>query len=163
MTAEKDTVERYLAALEAKDVGAAADLVSDDLEFATPVEPLDKETFMRFMSGLFEGFPDWRFDHGPIDEKGEIASTRLRMTGTHTGTLDLPLPGLKPVAPTGKKVVLPEQRFDYTVRDEKIVRIEAEPLPHAGIIGTLEQIGVRLPPLFVMKGIAKVARLFRRA
>jgi predicted ester cyclase len=157
-----ETVERYFEALEAKDLAAISDIVADDLEFVTPVEPLDKQTFLDFLRGLFKAFPDWRFDHGPIEATGNTASTRLRMSGTHTETLELPMPGVKPVAPTAKKVVLPEQRFDYTVRGGKIVRIESEPVPHAGIVGTLEQVGVRLPPLLVMKAVARLARLRRR-
>ena len=155
------TVERCFEALDARDVDAIARVVSDDLAFVTPVEPLDKATFLRFMAGLFAGLPDWRFDHGSLDVRGDVVAVRLRMGGTHTRTLALPMPGLKPVAPTGKRVALPEQRFDYTVRDGRIVRIAGENIPHAGVIGLLEQVGVRLPPVWVMKLFATGHRLSR--
>lgn len=67
------------------------------------------------------------------------------------------------MGPTHKQVVLPEQSFHYTVRGVKIVRIEGDPEPHSGIIGTLEHIGVRLPPMWIMKIVVKAARLFRRS
>jgi len=158
-----ETVERYLDALNAHDVEAIERVVADELEFVTPVESLDKPTFLAFMRGLFDGLPDFRFDHGNLNERGDVASVDLRMSGTHTSTLELPLPRLKPQPATGTRVVLPEQRFDYTVRDGKIVRIEGEPVPHSGVIGLLEQIGVRLPPLWLMRFVARLRRRFRRA
>jgi predicted ester cyclase len=157
-----DSVRTYFEALDRRDYDAVAGLLSHDLEFVTPVESLDKPTFMEFIKGLLDAFPDWQFNHGQFEVEGDVVSTRLKMSGTHTETLTLPLPGLKPVAPTRKVVVLPEQTFHYTVRNGKITRIEGDPVPHSGIIGTLEQIGVRLPPIWVMKIVAKAAKLLRR-
>ena len=158
----RETVERYLSALQRHSLKEVEELLSDELEFVTPVETLDKQAFVEFIRGLFAGFPDWRFEHGPLFEDGEVVSTRLRMSGTHTGILDLPLPGLKPLDPTGKAVTLPEQRFDYVVAGARIIRIEGEPVPHAGVIGMLEQIGARLPPLWVMRVVSRVRRLLGR-
>jgi predicted ester cyclase len=157
-----ETVRRYFEAIDTHDVDGIEALVADSLAFVTPVEPLHKPTFLAFMRGLFEGFPDLRFEHGALEARGDVVSTRLRIHGTHTGTLALPMPGLRPVGPTGRRVVLPEQRFDYTVAGGRIVRIQGEPLPHAGVIGMLEQLGVKLPPVWVMKTVARVLRLFRR-
>lgn len=155
----EEVVTKYFRALEERDVDKVAGLLVGDFVFVNPVEPMSKEDFLRFMEGLFAGFPDYRFDHGDMRADGDVVTVGLRMSGTHTGTLDLPMPGLKPVPATGKKVVLPEQRFDYEVRDGRIATITPEPMPHAGIIGLLEQIGVKLPPLWMMKLVARAARL----
>lgn len=153
-------VRTYFQALEEHDVGKVAGLLSDDFAFVTPVEPMDRDDFLSFMQGLLAGFPDYRFNHSDARVEGKVVAVKLRMTGTHTRTLDLP--GLKPVPATGKRVVLPEQRFAYAVRDGRITTITPEPMPHAGIIGLLEQIGVRLPPLWVMKLVARASKLSKR-
>jgi hypothetical protein len=84
------------------------------------------------------------------------------MTGTHTGTFVPPIRALKPIKATGKKVVLPEQEFVYYVDSGKIARIVSEPVPDGGIPGLLKQLGVRLPPLWLIRLIAKVSGLVRR-
>jgi predicted ester cyclase len=154
-------VTEYFEALDAKDVDRAAGTLADDLVFVTPVEPWDKETLVRLLRALFDGFPDWRFGHGELRAHGDTVSTTLRMTGTHTGTFDAPVPGVKPRPPTGRRVELPAQDFHYRVADGKIVHVRPDPVPHAGLIGLLEQLGVRLPPLAVMRLAARVRRLRR--
>jgi SnoaL-like domain len=157
-----DTVQSYFSALEQRDYSALEKVLSDDLEFVMPIESLGKTTFLEFVEGLLEAFPDWECHHGPFEVEGDVVSTPLKMAGTHMETFKLPLLGLRPVKATRKLVVLPEQTFHYMVRQGKIVRIEGDPVPHSGIIGTLEQIGVRPPPMWVMRFLAKVSRGFRR-
>jgi hypothetical protein len=123
-------VTEYFKALDAKDVDRAAGTLADDLVFVTPVEPWDKETLVRLLRALFDGFPDWRFGHGELRAHGDTVSTTLRMT-------------------------------HYRVADGKIVHVRPDPVPHAGLIGLLEQLGVRLPPLAVMRLAARVRRLRR--
>ncbi|HZP93640.1 MAG TPA: hypothetical protein VFB20_12275, partial [Burkholderiales bacterium] len=65
--------------------------------------------------------------------------------GTHTGVFALP--GLDPVAPTGRSVRIPEQYFFYKVAGGKLIEIRPDPVPGGAPRGILEQIGVELPPL----------------
>lgn len=99
---------------------------------------------MEFVAALFAAFPDWRLDHhGPRDGGNlAVAVVTVRMSGTHATPLELPVPGLSPVPPTGKTVTLPSQTYLYTVSNDKIVRILDQPVPHGGIVGVLEQVGV---------------------
>jgi len=39
-------------------------------------------------------------------------------------------------------VTLPSQNYLYTVGNDKIVRIQDQAVPHGGIVGVLEQVGV---------------------
>ncbi len=55
------------------------------------------------------------------------------------------LPGMPPVPATGKKVVLPEEKHEYTLKDGKLVRLVVESPPDGGVPGMLAQIGVTLP------------------
>jgi hypothetical protein len=84
------------------------------------------------------------------------------MGGTHTATFVPPLGRFNPVSPTGKKVLLPEQKFEYHVENGRIARIIPENVPGGGIPGLLRQIGVRLPPLWLMRVLVAVTRLVRR-
>jgi predicted ester cyclase len=139
-------MEKYLAALASHDVDDLAALTADDLRFISPVGELRKAEFLALMRGLFAGFPDWTFDHGRLRMGWDHATVELRMQGTHTGTLELPVPGLPAIPPSGKVVVLPSQRVQYTLSQGRIVRIEPEPVPGGGIIsGVLEQLGVSPP------------------
>lgn len=155
-------VQAYLKALDAHDLKQIDELVSDELEFVTPVEPMHKKDFLPFMAALFTGFPDWKFNHGDLRENDNMVTVKLCMTGTHTTTLSLPMPGLKPIPATNKRVILPEQDFHYTVQGQQIVRIAADHVPGGGILGTLQQIGVNLPPIWVMKLVTKINKLVKR-
>jgi predicted ester cyclase len=161
MSAEQ-VVRSYFDALEAKDLARLNEVVSPDLVFVTPLRPLGKQDLLRVFSAIFDAFPDWRFDHQELVTAGDTVKTKLRMTGTHTGTFVPPIRALKPIKATGKKVVLPEQEFVYYVDSGKIARIVSEPVPDGGIPGLLTQLGVRLPPLWLIRLIAKVSGLVRR-
>ena len=161
MTAEQ-VVRKYFDALEAKDLAKVEALVSRNLVFVTPLKPLGKDDLIKVFRAIFDAFPDWRFDHKELVTTGTVVKTNLRMAGTHTGMFVPPLGMLKPINATGRKVVLPEQEFVYYVEAGQITRIVSEPVPNGGIPGLLTQIGVRLPPLWLLRVIAKLSGLVRR-
>ena len=139
-------MERHLAALSEHDLAQLDAQTTDDLRFFTPLGELSKPEYLELMRGLFAAFPDWRFEHGRLRVGWDHATVELRMEGTHTGTLELPIPGFVPAAPTGKAVVLPAQDYHYTISQDRIVRVEPASVPGGGLPGLLEQIGVS-PPL----------------
>jgi hypothetical protein len=139
-------ITKYLDAFARRDVGGLAACTTDDLRFILPIGELRKAEFLRFMEGLFTGFPDWSFEHGRLRCGWDHATIELRMHGTHTGVLSLPLPGLAPIPPTGRQVVLPPQDIQYTLAGGRVARIEPARVPGAGVPGILEQIGVEPPP-----------------
>jgi predicted ester cyclase len=155
-------VRSYFAALETKDVAGLDMLVSDDLVFVTPLRPLGKQDLLGVFRAIWGGFPDWSFNHGELVATGDVVSTKLRMAGTHTATFVPPLGRLKPVSPTGTKVVLPEQEFVYHVENGRIIRIIPEDVPGGGVPGLLRQIGVKLPPLWLMRIVMSLTELGRR-
>ena len=157
----QEVVRSYLAALEAQDLARLDLLVSKDLVFVTPLRPLGKQDLLAVFRAIWDGFPDWHFNHGELVAMDDIVRTKLRMAGTHTATFVPPLGRLKPVGPTGKRVVLPEQEFVYHVENGRIARIVPENVPGGGIPGLLRQIGVRLPPLWLMRLLMTVTRLAR--
>ncbi len=137
---------RYIAGLKAHDVATIAITVADEVAFIAAGRTLNKQQFLAFLTALYAAFPDWHYDHDApeVRQDGSIA-VKWRQGGTHTGTLALP--GLTPVAPTGKTVIIPEHYFFYRVAGGRIVEIRPEPIPGGAPRGILEQIGLANPPL----------------
>jgi len=136
---------RYIEGLKTHDVEKIAGTVSDDLQFISATRTLGKPDFVRMISALYTGFPDWHYDHDPIEWHGEQLAVKWRQGGTHNGVFAMP--GMDAVPPTGRKVVIPEHYFRYRVSGDKITVIHPEVVPGGAPRGILEQIGVELPPL----------------
>lgn len=132
----------YIEGLKAHDVDKIAGTVADDLRFITPAAVIGKERFLAFLRALYAAFPDWHYDHDDAEIRGDVLAVKWRQGGTHAGTLALP--GIPPVAATGKRVTIPEQFFFYRVHEEEIVEICPEPIAGGAPMGILEQIGVKL-------------------
>jgi len=135
----------YMQGLATHDVERVADTVSEDLRFIAATRVLDKAQFLAMLRALYTGFPDWHYAHDPVEVRSDCFAVKWRQGGTHTGTWNLP--GMSPIAPTGKAVRIPEHYFFYKVREEKIVEIHPEPIPGGAPRGILQQIGVEAPPL----------------
>ena len=136
---------RYVEGLKSHDVEKIASTVADDLQFISATRTLGKREFLEMISALYTGFPDWHYDHDPIEWHGDRLAVKWRQSGTHNGVFAMP--GMSPVAATGRKVVIPEHYFRYRVSGDKIVVIHPEVVPGGAPRGILEQIGVALPPL----------------
>lgn len=158
-----EVLEKYFEAVNNHDVDGIDAVSAEEILFLTPIETLDKPTFLKYMRALFDGFPDLHFEHDEPETEGDLVTVPLVISGTHTATFALPAPGLKPVEPTGTRVVLPKQRFAYTVSGQRLVRIECEPVPGGGIVGILEQIGVKLPPLWILRTVSRIRRFLGKS
>lgn len=136
----------YIEGLKTHDIDRIASTFSDDICFVTPVRTMRKEQILGFLSALYRGFPDWAYGHeAPIQEGENIFAVKWWQGGTHTGVLEFP--GFDGVAPTGKKVSIPEHFFHYTVVDNRLTVIRPDPIPGGAPRGIFEQIGVEVPPL----------------
>jgi hypothetical protein len=136
----------YMEGLRTHDIGLISRALADTLRFVTPVRTMDKAQTLAFLTALYAGFPDWRYDSDPprllADESWAV---RWRQGGTHTGTLAFP--GFPPAPPTNRLVVIPEHDFYYRVAESGLVEIRPDPVPGGAPRGIFEQIGVTLPPL----------------
>jgi predicted ester cyclase len=135
----------YIEGLKAHDVDKVAGTVSDDLAFIAATRTLDKAQFLAMLRALYTGFPDWHYDHDPVELHGDVHAIKWRQGGTHLGVWAMP--GMDPIAPTGRTVKIPEHYFFYKVRSGWIVEIRPDPVPGGAPRGILQQIGVELPPL----------------
>jgi len=144
LMSNKEIVLTGIKAWEANDVQELAPLVADDFVLTRPLpQPLGKNEFIGLMQATLTAMPDWSFNVTDVREDGDKVTLKSYITGTHTG--ELALPGMPPVPATGKKVVLPEEKHEYTLKDGKLVRLVVESPPDGGVPGMLAQIGVTLP------------------
>lgn len=152
MTAATDIVTSFMQTLETKNFDRAASYLADDFLISglTP-KPLDKQAFMTIASGLAAGIPNLSYHARDIHEiqerpgEGNREQATIRITGTQTDSFILPPLGLPPIPQMGKSISLPEEQWDYTVKNGKIARIETSRAPDGGIKGLLHQLGTDIP------------------
>lgn len=141
-----DVLAEYVAGLVRHDIDSIAATVSDDLLFISATRILGKAQFLDMLNALYTGFPDWRYQYDRVEDRGASNyAIKWRQAGTHTGTWSMP--GMDPIAATGKPVRIRPQYFFYRVADEKLVLIFPEPVIGGAPRGILEQISEDVPPL----------------
>jgi steroid delta-isomerase-like uncharacterized protein len=129
MTARNEQLElftqRYMAAWNACDVDAMAELVTEDVVWADPALPEPARgipAVQEFMRASFTAFPDLRFsepDPPCLTAAGDLVSWAWTMQGTMRGPVDPP-----GFAPTGQNM-----RVDgvdlWSMREGRIARYRA--------------------------------------
>ena len=141
-----DIVKAGLAATEAGDFNKLGSMLTDDMVFAGPVpEPVGKREFIGLQSMLVAAMPDWKFNATEFKEDGNTVTVMLRITGTQTHELNLPMPGFPKIPATGKHVSLPGELTTFTVKDGKISRLDVASTSSGGVPGILAQLGVPVP------------------
>ena len=136
----------YIDGLRSHDVDRVATTVADNLLFISATRFLDKSQFLAMLRALYAGFPDWTYQYNEIEDRGQNNyAIKWRQTGTHTGVWAMP--GMAPLAPTGRLIEIAPHYFFYRIVDDKLVLIFPEPTPGGAPRGILEQIGVEIPPL----------------
>lgn len=140
----RQTVEQATAKMQAHDVDGVSKLLSDDLTFSgTTPQPIGKEAYLATLRTMFNAFPDFEY-HSKILEADEQTVRYLsRISGTHTGELDLSNMGMGIIPPTGKSFRTAEDEGEITVKDGKITRIHINASEESGIQGILRQLGVQ--------------------
>jgi hypothetical protein len=136
-----DVVKGGFAAAESKDWKKFEGYLADDFVFsgATP-QPVGKKEFVGLQMALQAAMPDWNFN-----ASGDKVTVDMRITGTQTQELSLPMPGFPKVPATNKKVSLPSQPGTYTVKGDKLVSLEVKEVQGGGLPGILAQLGVKMP------------------
>ncbi len=122
-----DTVKDFMIALEAKEFDKAASYLSDEFVFSgwTPQPQAVKDVH-------------------DLEQEDSVKAA-IQMTGTQTDGFILPPLGLPPIPQMARTVSLPEEQWNYTLQDGKIVRIMVHRVPGGGIQGLLQQLGIDVP------------------
>ena len=107
-------------------------------------QPIPVMEAMNMMAGLSTAFPDLKFDIQRVTVNGDKATVDAKWSGTQSGTLSLPMPGMPSIPPTGKKVSV-KDTYIVTVRGDKVSHMRVESPADGGIPGALAQLGVKTP------------------
>ena len=132
-------LSEYVAGLARHDIDKIAATVSDDLLFISATRILGKLQFLDMLNALYTGFPDWNYEYDEIEDRGlDNYAIKWRQGGTHSGTWSMP--GMDPIAATGKRVRIQPQYFFYRIANEQLVLIFPEPVVGGAPRGIVEQI-----------------------
>jgi hypothetical protein len=151
-TSATDRVTTFMEALEVKEFDKATAYLSDTFQYSgsTP-KPLNKQQFIRYSSELAEGMPNLSYSFHDLQEveeelgEGKRMRAAIHITGTHTNTFQVVPLGLPLIPETNKAVSLPEEHWEYVVKDNTIATIRVQHVAGGGIAGILQQLGVDIP------------------
>ena len=128
------------------DVNAAESYLTPDAVSAGGVlpQPIPAKEAISLMSALITAFPDLKFDIQNVTVEGNQATVQAIWSGTHTGPLNMPLPGMPSIPPTNKQISV-KDTYIVTVQGDKVSRIDVNSPSDGGIPAALGQIGVAVP------------------
>jgi hypothetical protein len=96
------------------------------------------------IAGMMGAFPDLKFDIQQVMVDGNKAKVNVILSGTNTGPLSLPVPGMMNIPPTGKKMMV-KDTFVVTLQGDKVSHLTVDSPADGGIPAALAQIGVKMP------------------
>jgi hypothetical protein len=99
---------------------------------------------LKIVSGLKTAIPDIKFDIQQVSVNGNQVTVKALWGGNQTGPLSLPIPGMKTISPTGKKVWV-KDGYVVTVQGDKVSHFHVESPADGGIPAALAQLGVKTP------------------
>ena len=97
--------------------------------------------------GTYISRPVVPWSDSPIQKvtvNGNQAKVEAMWSGTNTGALTMPMPGMPSVPATGKKVSV-RDAYLVTVDGDKVSRMEVQSPMDGGIPAALAQLGVKMP------------------
>ena len=130
------------------DVDAAESYLTADAVAAGGVlpQPIPAREAIGLLTALKTAFPDLKFDIQNVTAKGNQAAVQAIWSGTNKGPLNLPMPGMPSIPPTGKGVSV-KDTYIVTVEGDKVSRLEVDSPLDCGIPAALGQIGVKMPAM----------------
>jgi predicted ester cyclase len=107
-------------------------------------QPMPFMESMKVMAGLTTAFPDLKFEIEKVTVNGNTATVNAKWTGTNTGPLSMPMPGMPSIPATGKKVSV-KDGYIVTVQGDKVSHLEVNSPADGGIPAAMAQMGVKMP------------------
>ena len=108
-------------------------------------QPMPAMEAFQLIAGLMTAFPDLKFEVEDVVVNGNQATVKAQISGTNTGPLSLPMPGMPSnMPPTGKKVSAKDV-FVVTVEGDKVSHLHVDSPADGGLPALLAQVGVKAP------------------
>lgn len=141
-----ELVKSGLADIEAGRADKFSARLADDFVFTGPVpKPIGKREFIGMVSSLVSAMPDWKYNPTDFHQEGDKVTAILQISATNTGEINLPFLGIFKVPPTGKRINLAKQPTTFTVKDDRVMRIDSLSDPNVGVLGVLKSLGIPVP------------------
>lgn len=139
-----DTVKKFMAEIEKKNFKEAEKFISDDFQFAGAVpQPIGRAQWLELHKALANAFPDLSFNaSGFREENGKVVG-QVQLTGTHTRDFSVGQMGVDSVPATNKRITMPNERIEVTLKNDKITRFDVTQVAGGGLQGLLRQLGVK--------------------
>jgi len=103
-------------------------------------QPMPALEAFNIISGLKTAFPDLKFEVENVTVNGNQARVNALVSGTNTGPLNLPMPGMPTnMPPTGKKVSA-KDTFVVTVEGDKVSHLLVDSPADGGLPALLAQL-----------------------
>jgi hypothetical protein len=109
-------------------------------------QPIPMMEALKVTAGLFTAFPDLKFDIQQVTVNGNQATVRVIWSGTNTGALSLPIPGMPTIPASGKRVSV-KDGYIITVQGDKVSHFQVDSPADGGIPAALAQLGVKVPAM----------------
>jgi hypothetical protein len=139
-------VQAVANAIDAQDWDGMKNLLADDFQFTGAVpRPFSALEWIGVHRALAAAIPDLRLNYVPTTSNGSHTTGAVKITGTHTGEFNLPVPGIPRVPASGNAIANPTEHVEVTVKDGRVTKWNVEHLPNGGLGGILSQMGVALP------------------
>jgi predicted ester cyclase len=152
----KAVSRRWIDVFNERDDAGEADVRGPDYVAYAPAslepEPLNPETWTRFLAGFVEGFPDLQLRVEDAVAEGDLVAQRVHFEGTHTGEFQ----GLPP---TGRKVEFSGLELNRFV-DGRVVEhwFQLDSLTLLQQLGLVVLPGPRLLPRVLAHQVKKLVR-----
>src|SRR5512141_1127127 len=108
-------------------------------------QPMPAMEAFSLVGAMTAAFPDLKFDVQKVTVNGNQAIVNVELSGTNTGALSMPLPGMPGMIPaTGKKASVPDTLI-VTVEGDKVSRLHIDSPAGGGLPALLAQLGIKMP------------------
>src|SRR5215216_2640875 len=138
-----EQVARDLITMMTDEEKTAANLTPDAMASGGVLpQPMPALEAFKLIAGLKNAFPDLKFEVEDVTVNGNQATVKTQVSGTNTGPLSLPMPGMPSnMPPTGKKASAKDV-FMVTVDGDKVSHLQVDSPPGGGLPALLAQLGV---------------------
>jgi hypothetical protein len=109
-------------------------------------QPIPVMDAMKVTSGLLTAFPDFKIDIQNVAVNGDQVTVKVQWSGTQSGPLSLPIPGMTTIPATWKRVSV-KDAYIVTVKGDKMSHFQVDSPADGGIPAAIAQLGVKVPAM----------------
>lgn len=144
-----EIIKNTLSSIEEGNFAKAKENISNDFKFSGAVpNPVGVDEWLNLHRALNKAFPDLNFNLKNVKEvNSNSVKGTVSLSGTQKNELNVNIPGMKPIAATGKKIQLPEEPVEFTFENGKLTKLKVTPVAGGGVMGIYKQLGAEVPEM----------------